>query len=77
MTTNVDLQGVIPVLSTPFNNDGDLDILTLKKEVEWVASQEVAHPPNSERSFTSCSHRSSVSLLVLLRALLLRRATLR
>jgi dihydrodipicolinate synthase/N-acetylneuraminate lyase len=41
VATSTSLQGVIPVLSTPFNHDGDLDILTLKKEVEWVVSQEV------------------------------------
>lgn len=41
MATSTGLHGVIPVLSTPFNHDGDLDILTLKKEVAWVASQGV------------------------------------
>lgn len=36
-----EIQGVIPVLSTPFTIEGELDLPTLQKEVIWVVDQGV------------------------------------
>lgn len=37
----IEISGVVPVLSTPFNIYGGLDLSTLKKEVEWVIAHKV------------------------------------
>ncbi len=36
------LSGVIPVLQTPFDRDGDIDVVALGQEVRWAAEQGVA-----------------------------------
>lgn len=40
--TAAQLQGVLPVLQTPFSDHGELDLTTLAAEIEWVLDQGVA-----------------------------------
>ncbi len=40
--TSIGIQGVLPVLQTPFGARGELDLDTLAGEVEWVLGQGVA-----------------------------------
>src|SRR5690606_17623455 len=35
-TTNKTLRGVLPVLQTPFTEDGEIDNVTLQREIDWV-----------------------------------------
>ena len=42
MSTKTSLSGVIPVLQTPFDVNGDIDLVTLQHEIRWAAEQGVA-----------------------------------
>jgi 4-hydroxy-tetrahydrodipicolinate synthase len=38
----IDLAGVFPVISTPFTNDDELDLDSLRHEIDWLIDHEVA-----------------------------------
>src|SRR6266699_4087372 len=33
------LQGVLPIVHTPFTNDDDIDVATLKRQIDWAYAQ--------------------------------------
>jgi 4-hydroxy-tetrahydrodipicolinate synthase len=36
---NIDLRGIIPAIVTPMTNDGELDLQTLRRYVQWLTEQ--------------------------------------